>query len=151
MKRNQFLAAGITAICLLLLSFSNKPGGEGFEVYLNNKLILQQFGSAMNKVQSISLPEGSAADQLVIRYHHCGKTVKNRTLTIKNGEEKVLKVFTYNDNPDPAAPMSCKVKELFHLKKGTNNLLKIYYRSSELPEGRQLAAIQFSKNNQTTP
>lgn len=151
MKRNHFFVAGLAAICLTLLSFSSKPGGEGFEVFLNNKLILQQFGTAMNKVQSVSLPEGTATDQLVIRYHHCGKSGKNRTITVKNEEEKVLKVYTYTDNPDPVAAMSCKVNELFLLQKGISKQLKIYYTSSELPGGRQLATIQFSKNNQTNP
>jgi hypothetical protein len=40
--------AGLTrlaalATCAMLLSFSTGSGGEGFEIYLNNKVVLQQF------------------------------------------------------------------------------------------------------------
>ena len=41
----------VLAICATLFSFRNKPGGEGFEIYLNNKVVVQQFGKdAHNKV-----------------------------------------------------------------------------------------------------
>lgn len=137
-----FIAAliGITS----LLSFSPKPGGEGFEIYLNNRLLVQRFGQEMNTVQTISLNNISADDQLRVRYHHCGKAGKNRQITIRNSDNKILKEWKYTDR-DVASSMICPLNDILSLKK-TNATLKLYYSSSELPGGRQLAVISSSSN-----
>jgi len=125
-----------------LFSFTAKPGGEGFEVYLNNKLILQRFGDQLNTAQVLRFTDGfTANDELTIKYHHCGRVGKNRVLTIKNEADKVLQEIRFPDSAVPVAGMSCKVKEIISLKKGNNSVLKLYYTSSELPNGRLLASI----------
>lgn len=125
-----------------LFSFTAKPGGEGFEVYLNNKLILQRFGNQLNTPQVLQFTEGfTASDELTIKYHHCGQVGKNRALTVKNEENKVLKVIRFADSETPVSGMSCKVKDIISLKKGNSRLLKLYYTSSEIPGGRLLASI----------
>lgn len=128
-------------ISTALFSFSAKPGGEGFEVYLNNKLILQRFGNNMNAVQTIRLNEGSPNDELTIKYHHCGKVGKNRVLTVKDGQDKVLKEIRFADAADPSASMNCRVKDIISLKKGNSSTFRLFYKSSELPAGRLLATI----------
>ncbi len=135
----------LLVISTVLFSFSGKPGGEGFEVYLNNKLILQRFGNNMNTVQTIRLDEGSPNDELTINYHHCGKVGKNRVLTVKDGQDKVLKAIRFADANSPTKSMSCRAKEIISLKKGTTSTLKLYYASSELPGGRLLATIVSGK------
>lgn len=55
----------LIALSSILFSFSVKTaetifsksnfGGEGFEVYLNDQLILQQYGEKMNAVKTIEL------------------------------------------------------------------------------------------------
>lgn len=134
------------AICLLListsiLSFTTKPGGEGFEVYLNKKLILQRFGSQMGEAQTIRLPAGAPTDELVIKYHHCGHAGNNRIITVTNGENKTLREFRYANSANQAGGMLCKVKDIISLKKGSNSALKLYYSSDEIPGGRLLASI----------
>ena len=130
--------AGI-AFLALLLSFSTAPsGGEGFEIFLNNKVVLQQFGSNMNKVKTVSLEQAAPDDQLAIIYHHCGKWGKNRVVTIKDEKGNTLKKWNFKDE---GARMTCKVKDILGLQKENKSVLNLYYSSSELPEGRQLAAI----------
>lgn len=141
MKKSITKTLALLALCTALFSFSGKPGGEGFEVYLNNKLILQRFGYQINNAQTIQLKEGSVTDELTIKYYHCGTTGKNRMLTIKDGQNKVLKEFRFADASSNASGMKCSVKDIFSLKKGNNNTLKLYYTSSELPGGRLLASI----------
>ncbi len=133
------LALAVTVA--MLASFTAKPGGEGFEIYLNNKIVLQQYGNEMNTVKSLQLNQSSADDKLTIKYHHCGKIGKNRVVTIKDGQNKVLKVFRFTDAPVPVSAMSVQVKDILDLKKGSNSTLNLYYSSSELPGGRMLAAI----------
>ena len=124
-----------------LLSFSPKPGGEGFEIFLNNKVLIQRFGSDINTINSLQLNQSAASDQLIIKYHHCGKVGKNRIITVKDGQNNVLKEFRYADVSTPVAAMSLPVKDILGLKKGNANTLKLYYTSSELPNGRVLANI----------
>jgi len=131
----------LVAICTTLFSFSTKPGGEGFEIYLNNKVVLQQYGGDMNTVKSLQLTQSSPADQLTIKYHHCGKVGKNRIVTIKDNQNKVLKEFRYADAATPVSAMAVNVKDILSLKKGSGNSLKLYYSSSELPKGRMLVTI----------
>ena len=131
----------LVAICTTLLSFSLKPGGEGFEIYLNNKVLLQRYGNDMNVVQSLQLNQAAPNDQLIIRYHHCGKIGKNRVITIKDAQDNSLKEFRYADALTPVAAMVINTKEIMNLKKSNRKIFKLYYSSTELPNGRMLATL----------
>jgi hypothetical protein len=48
------IALGI--VCAALFSFTKPFGGEGFEIYLNNKLVLQHYGTPTKIVKN--LPTG---------------------------------------------------------------------------------------------
>ncbi|MEO7923024.1 MAG: hypothetical protein ABIR30_05050 [Chitinophagaceae bacterium] len=133
------MALALTAIALF--SFSPRPGGEGFEIFLNNKVVLQQYGSDMNTVKSLALAQSSIEDKLTIKYHHCGKVGKNRIVSIRDGQNKTLKEFHYADVSTPVAGMVINVKDILSFKKG-NRILKLYYSSTELPNGRVLATLQ---------
>ncbi|MGZ8557262.1 MAG: hypothetical protein ACXWWC_02970 [Chitinophagaceae bacterium] len=135
------------ALGAILFSFSNGSGGEGFEIYLNNKVVLQQYGSDMNTVKTLKLDQAADNDQLSIRYHHCGRVGKDRTITIKDGQDNVLKQWKFTDVSDAAAGMSCKVKDILGLRNGKNTILKLYYSSSELPKGRLLTSIAAATKN----
>jgi hypothetical protein len=138
-KTNLVKKLAVLAFCALLLSFSTAPaGGEGFEIYLNNKVVLQQFGNSMDKIKTVGLEQASPDDQLAIVYYHCGKQGKNRVLIIKDEKENTLKKWNFKDE---GARMTCKVKDILGLEKGNRSVLKLYYSSSELPDGRQLASI----------
>ncbi len=141
----------LVAISATLLSFSPKPGGEGFEISLNNKVLIQRYGSDINAVNSLQLNPAASNDQLIIKYHHCGRVGKNRVVTIKDGQNNVLKEFRYADVSTPVAAMSIPVKDILALKKGNANTLKLYYSSTELPNGRLLASIVVGNSAVTQP
>jgi hypothetical protein len=145
-------AMSLVAIAATLLSFSPKPGiasgkpmatkgGEGFEISLNNKVVVQRYGSDINTQNSLQLNPVATSDQLTIKYHHCGKVGKNRIITIKDGQNNMLKDFRYADAATPVSAMSLPVKDILSLKKGNNSILKLYYTSTELPNGRLLTSI----------
>jgi hypothetical protein len=131
----------LVAIGAALLSFSPKPGGEGFEISLNNKVVIQRYGSDINVVNNLQLNQTASNDKLIIKYHHCGKVGKNRIVSIKDGQNNLLKEFRYADVSAPVGAMSLPVKDILSLKKGSANSLKLFYSSSELPNGRVLAII----------
>ena len=146
MKAGIKKAAILLMMAFTLFSFSTLPGGEGFEVYLNNKIIMQRFGNQLNSPQTIQLSDASANDEITIKYHHCGRVGKNRVLTVIDSQDKVLKEIRFADVNVPVSGMSCKVKDIISLKKGNNNILKLYYSSTELPNGRLLASIVTGSN-----
>ena len=130
----------LLAFCTTAVSFSPKPGGEGFEILLNNKVILQKYGNNMDKVQTLQLRAASSGDMLTVRYYHCGRIGKNRTITFKDGNNKIIKEFNFSDVNSSFAPMTLQVKDILSLQSG-NSILKLFYSSSELPGGRMLASI----------
>jgi hypothetical protein len=120
-----------------LLSFTAPRGGDSFAIYLNNKLVLQQYLHGDKAVKTISLQSANYNDELRISFSHCGRVGKNRSITIKDGQNKVLKQWRYADNN---SSMVCKVKDIAGLKKG-NAALQLFYSSGEMPTGRVLASV----------
>jgi hypothetical protein len=134
-------AMALVVICVSLFSFTTKPGGEGFEIYLDNKLVMQRYGGDMTTIQNLHLNQSNSNGILAIKYYHCGKTGKSRTITIKDEQNKTLKEFHYTDVAKPLSVMNLPVNDIIGLKKGKNGTLKLFYSSSELPGGRVLASV----------
>lgn len=152
MNTNRFIAVTMLVVTLSapLFSFAPRFGGEGFVVYINNKPVIQRFGNEMSIVKTISLSQYSPGDQLTIKYYHCGRVGKSRTITIKDVQKKILKQWKYEDVADPVAGMNCFLKDFIGLEKNST-VLYLYYSSTELPEGRLLASFSAGKNAATQP
>jgi hypothetical protein len=134
----------LVALSTVLFSFSEKIGGDSFSVYLNDKLLLQQYVSRDVTVKSVSLNETATGDVLKIYYSECGKIGRERNISLKDGKDNVLKSWHFPDAAEGASnpPMICKVKDIMTLQKSNgNSIVKLVYSSRELPEGRILAAI----------
>ncbi|HMU08520.1 MAG TPA: hypothetical protein PKC54_00820 [Ferruginibacter sp.] len=141
MKKMITRAMMLVATAAALLSFSYNFGGEGFEILLNGKPLLQQFGKDMNSVKNLQLSQVLATDKLTIRYYHCGRVGKNRVVTVKDGNNNVLKQWRYRDSESAVGEMQCSAPDIITLKKAGTSVFKIYYSSSELPNGRMLASV----------
>ena len=152
----------LLSLSAMLFSFSVKTaeklfpsnfGGEGFEVYLNNKLVLQQFGDKMDNVKSIQLDQSASNGQLAIRYFHCGQPGKNRVVTIKDEQNVVLKEWRFGDTKDASAKLCCNVKDILSLPKiKAGKKVNLFYTSNQLPKGRLLAVLTTAnKNNVAQP
>ncbi len=141
----------LVVIAATLLSFTSKFGGEGFEILVNGKIVLQKYGGNMDNVKFLELSKTAPKDKLSIRYYHCGKVGKNRIVTIKDGDNNTVKVFRFADVAAPVGEMSCTVQDLLSLKKGNNHVFKLYYSSSELPKGRQLASVILGNTDKVQP
>ena len=131
----------IIATTALLSSFSTKPGGEGFEIYLNGKIWVQQYGSDMKSAKTLSLENTSADDQLTIKYHHCGKTGLNRVITIRDEKDNVLKAFRFENVSQPLAAMTIRLGDITGLNRNKGTL-RLFYTSTELPKGRMLVSMK---------
>lgn len=122
--------------CAILFSFSARPGGEGFEVYLNSKLVIQAHGAGMDEVKSLDLKNSSATDKLTVKYFHCGKIGKNRIVTLKNAANKVIRTFRYPDTQNNSS-MEIPLRDL-------NVSVRLFYSSTELPKERPLLVLNTS-------
>src|SRR4051812_36692490 len=100
----------LVAIASTLMSFTNF-GVEGFQIFLNNKMVVQQFGK-MADTSHILLDQSLADDQLKIKYYHCGQIGTNRTIVIKDGKNNQLKEWHFADAASSSTPMLCNVKDI---------------------------------------
>ena len=141
MKKLLLKAALMLLSCLGIYSFANAPGGEGYEVYLNGKVILQRFGQDMNKPHTIRFTAGTEQEQISVRYYHCGQPGKKRALLVKDNQDNLLREFHFDDESKAGTGMQCRVGELIQLRKNEADVLKLYYRSSEIPGGRLLVSF----------
>ncbi len=135
-NRAILLIAATTA----LLSFTSKFGGEGFEISINDRLLLQQFGSELKSVKEVKLEQLSATDKLTVKYYHCGKMGKHRVIDIKDEQGKLIKEWRFADANSGAPVMNCYVNDIIG-RIQSKGLFRLYYSSSELPNGRLLANI----------
>jgi hypothetical protein len=129
-------------------SFISKPGGDVYEIHLNNKLVLKQFVYKPLPFKALSLTNANANDQLTVYYSHCGVTGKGRSITVKDSKGNTLKKWNFTDAKGNTKGMTIAVKELLQLeKKNANGSLSLTYAAKELPEGRMLTSLQFAQKN----
>lgn len=140
--KTKFSKAFMLILACSLFAFTTKPGGEGFEVYLDNNLAIQQHGSAMDNIKSLRLNENSKNSIITIKYHHCGKVGKNRVIALKDEKGKTLKEWKFPDVSAPVSPMKCAVKDIIDVKGST--VVTLYYSSTELPKGRTIAGVNLN-------
>src|SRR3954470_6769881 len=103
----------LTLLSIILFSFSAVPGGDSFTVFLNDRLLLEQYVRGKDNAKTIALPVSNSGDVLKVNYSHCGKMGIDRKITLKDGKSKTLRTWAFTDAADGAAsPMVCKVKEI---------------------------------------
>jgi hypothetical protein len=142
----QFRVLSLTIFALTVLGLQAKAGGDRFEVYLNNKLILKQFVIEPLTLKNLPLKDAKADDELLIYYSHCGTTGKGRSIAIKDAKGKVYKEWKFDDASGSSAGMKIQVKEILDLQaQNTNADLNLYYTAQQLPKGRMLASLQSNK------
>lgn len=148
-KNQKRLAVALLTMAILsvtLFSFSFLPGGDHFEVYLNKKLVFQQFVSQPASLKSVALDESNINDRVGVFYSHCGKIGNKRTLAIKDGKNTV-KLWRFSDVGGHKF-MSIGAKDILSFQnKNANRTLNLYYSSEQLPEGRLLASIILNSDN----
>jgi hypothetical protein len=136
-----FLLVAFVAVSGTLIA---RDGGESFEIYLNNKLLMRQHVTQAFSLQNLNLTAANANDQLVIYYNHCGMPGKARTIAIKDAAGNILKKYTFGDAANVKEGMTISVKELLALQKNHNGVqLAIHYTAKELPKGLTLTSVKF--------
>ena len=125
-------------------SFSGTWGGDHYRVYVNNKLVLEQFVHGQKAIPTVQLDQRSPNDQVSVYYSHCGKVGSARHLTVKDAQGKALKTWNFADG-SLDVPMTCRAKDIVSLQKGSEKLA-MYYSAKELPDGKKLVSIVVGKD-----
>jgi hypothetical protein len=155
LRINNFKAVKVLVLASLfavLSSFSGNWGGDTYRVFVNNKLVLEEYVAVMKgAVKSVQLNQLAPNDEIAVYYSHCGVSGKARNISIRDGKNKVLKEWKFADSPDRTnTPMTCKAKDILPLQKDADRL-NLYYSSKELPGGKMLAGISIGRENITHP
>ena len=148
MKHIKLYHAFIGLFTLITLNFAafgftNKFGLDGYEIYLNNKLILKQYVNQPVNLRVLQLTKANESDELRIKYIHCQRTGPGtgRSITLKDEKGNTLKKWDFADASD--FNMTVPVKELQQLeKKNIHHELSLYYTSRERPNGEMLAMLR---------
>jgi hypothetical protein len=149
MKRKSFLITSLLLpVSLFIAAFVPLFGGEGFEIYIGNKLVIQQFGAQMKQVKNLELSDAQAKSELNVKFYHCGMAGKNRVLELRTPAKKVLKQWQFANDESKNFVITILVKEILDLqKKAGDGTLHLFYSSREAPEGRLLAGIVHSEKS----
>lgn len=133
------------SLCTILFSFSPLPGAHSVKVYLDSKLVLDQYVNFKSDAPKLTLDPSEKYSQLIVRYNECNRTVTGRALTLKDDHDKVLKDWRYEGSSTGfSESMSCSLKDIIALKPKGSNTLKLFYSSKEFPEGHQIAYLVIS-------
>ena len=132
-------AVALAIICITVLSIQAKAGGDYFKVYLNNKLIHEQYMTQPFSLKLLQLDKANINDQLVFHYSHCGKIGNGRKVTVKDAKGNVIKEWKFEDVSGKHSGMIIPVKELLQLKQDD---LQFVYTAKELPKGQLMASIR---------
>jgi len=135
-----------------LFAFSSNFGGDSYQIYLNKKLLVKEYVSTGHATQSFSLDKSTFNQEVDIYYSHCGQVGKDRTITLKDDNNRVLKQIHFPEFSGKNSGMSFHVSDFLNWDKRNGiDQLNIYYSSKELPAGRLLATINLMGESKTTP
>ena len=132
----------ILAVSVVFFSFAPRFGGEHYQIHVNNALRIQQVIAHQQEMPSLTLTTATLGN-ITVFYDHCGQIGKNRSLTIQNEQGKAVKTWSFINSSDKR--MSLDVKEVVAIMKHEKSNLKLMYTSTELPKGRELAALILDK------
>jgi len=150
MKQTTFNRAFIKVFTLITLSltafgFTTKFGLDGYEIYLNNKLILKQYVNQPVSLRVLQLDKANEGDELHVRYTHCSNKGPGtgRSIVLKDEQGNTLKKWAFAYAIGSDFNMTIAVKELLQIeKKNTLHELSLYYTARELPKGEMLGFVR---------
>lgn len=126
----------LSMLAMIFCCYSAFAGGEHFQVYLNNKLVMVKHVSEPISVMNL-LDKMGSSDEITIHYSHCGTRGKNRRIALRNEKGAVVKEWTFSDAKEG---MVISANEIAAFQKQFGRLT-LTYASAELPKGRALASL----------
>lgn len=141
MRHTKFfhVIAVLAVASLSAISLQAKAGADHFKVYLNNKLVFEQYVNKTMNLQLLQLDKANMNDNLTFHYSHCGEIGKDRKIALTDGKGNIVREWKFADVSGKQAGMVIPVKEL--LKYQQSNL-QFMYSAQQLPKGQLIAGLQ---------
>ena len=132
----------VTSLALSLgISSYTKPGGDIFEVYIGKEMLIQQALHNDHGVKQITLRADQKDEKMSVKFYHCGKSGTQRTITLRDQNDRVLKTLSFSEPKSSSSVMSFPVKEIVQFQSEQNTSVRLYYSSAELPKGKWLVSV----------
>lgn len=140
MQHKILSGAGMALLGLFAaVSLGAGRGTDSFKVYLNNKLIHEQYVEEKVPLDLLQLDESNINDRLTFHYSHCGRIGTGRKLAVKDAAGKTLREWKYADAQGRQSGMAIPVKEVLQLRQ---QHVSFFYTATELPKGQQMASFR---------
>lgn len=146
-SRAFMLACAFITLAIGSLSFTYRFGLDGYEVYLNNKLVLKQYINQPLNLRVLALDKAKETDQLQFVYNHCMRdngAGTGRSISLKDDTGNTLHKWDFADATSGSLKMTVAVKDLLQAeKKAAGHQLSLYYSSKELEKAEMLSMVRF--------
>lgn len=148
MKKLVINRAALLLVSLVLvvpMSAFTLRGGEGFEIYLGETRIIQQFLNIDKVVKTVDLSTAASTDDLKVSFNHCGQTGSNRVVSLKD-KSQVLKEWKFTDLKNGGTvKMNIPVNDIAAIQRNLKGKqLSLFYSSNLMKDGRVLATLTSS-------
>src|SRR5436853_541633 len=107
----------LLALTTSLFAFRSTFGGDSYQIYLNKKLLVKEYVSVGHAIQAFSLDKSTYNQEVDIYYSHCGQVGKERTITIRDDDNKVFKQMHFAEFDGKNAGMSFHVSDFLNWDK----------------------------------
>ena len=139
MKQFSSIIFGLVLVSAGFMIQGHTPrGGDHYRIFVNDRLVLEQFVTMPVEKKSLSLAAFSESDKMVIHYSHCGKVGKERVISVKDREGKILKQWKFPDSRQSG--MQLVIKDVMQAAR-KNSSAGLYYSSKELFPGLLLTNV----------
>jgi len=129
---------------IALCSFAVLPGGDSYEVYLNDQVVKKEHLYGRKEVPTLPLNMNTAQDELSITFSHCGKIDTGRKISLKDEKNATLKEWNFTDSPDVRNRMAIKVSAITGFR-NQHSTARLMYSAREYPDGVQLVTLELSE------
>jgi hypothetical protein len=136
MKKLMFLMALAT-----VLAAWRSPGGDSFELYVQDKLIVRYFYASKTPVPTVRLGQDAVRGTVALTFSHCGRTDTQRQITARDASGKVIKVWSF---PNAGGKTGNRMTLTWDGIQKRNPTMSLYYQAQEFPDEALLAHIIFT-------
>lgn len=150
MKYSIFKNAFSKSLLLVVFSsvffaFTAKAGLDYYSIYIGKKLAFTRSVNQPLSLENLPISQADLDEQLVIQYYQCNtpdKTGKNRSISLKDKNGKVIKEWKFADASSGNTAMSIPLKELEQAAKSSKDQsLSLYYAATGKSKEEQIAFV----------
>jgi hypothetical protein len=128
----------ITIICLLS-AFASRPGGYGYTVHLNNKLVGEYYLTSTHLTPTVTVQNADLKSSLAVYFNECGQIGGGRKLSVRSVDQKILKEWSFANSTAKHDAMEVSIQDVGGLL--ASGKVAIYYASERVTKPQLLVYL----------